>query len=283
MKTGFVLEGGAMRGLFSAGVMDVLLENNIPFDGMIGVSAGAAFGCNYKSRQIGRPLRYNLKYCSDPRYCSFRSLLRTGDIFGADFCYRQLPETLDPFDVQTYRANPMPFYVVATDVATGEPVYHRCDLGNGEDLDWFRASASMPMVSRVVQIDGRGYLDGGIADSIPIRRFEEMGYSRNVIILTQPDSFVKQPSGSFPLLKLLLRKYPRMVDVMARRHENYNETTAYIRRREAEGAAFVFRPDAPLPVSRVEHDPARLQACYDRGREVALRRIEELKAFLDNP
>lgn len=280
MKTGFVLEGGAMRGLFSAGVMDVLLENNISFDGMIGVSAGAAFGCNYKSRQIGRPLRYNLKYCNDPRYCSFRSLLRTGDMFGADFCYRQIPETLDPFDVRAYRANPMPFYVVATDVATGKPAYHRCDFGSGEDLDWFRASASMPMVSRVVQIDGRSYLDGGVSDSIPIRKFEEMGYEKNVIILTQPENFVKERSKGFPAMKLLLRKYPEMLAVMARRHENYNETTAYIRRREAEGACFVFRPDAPLPVSRVEHDPARLQACYNLGREAALRRLEELKEFL---
>ena len=281
IKTGLVLEGGAMRGLFTAGVIDVMLENGIALDGVVGVSAGAVFGCNYKSRQIGRVLRYNKKYCRDPRYCGMKSLLFTGDYYGADFCYREIPEILDPFDIETYRANPMPFYAVCTDIHSGEAVLHRCDLGNGEDLAWFRASASMPLASRPVKIDGREYLDGGIADSIPLRRFEEMGYGRNVVVLTQPAGFVKERSRLFGAMRLLLRRYPAMLRVMERRHEEYNAETRYVQKREQEGAAFVIRPDAPLPVKRTDRDPEHLQACYDLGRAAALRRLEELRAFVE--
>ena len=143
MKSALIMEGGAMRGLFTCGVIDVLMEREIEFDAAAGISAGAVFGCNFKSRQIGRPYRYNIRYCRDPRYCSFRSLLLTGDLYGADFCYRELPDELDPFDYRTYRENPMPFYVGATDIQTGEIVYRDCKTGTGTDLQWLQASASM--------------------------------------------------------------------------------------------------------------------------------------------
>ena len=280
MKTGLVLEGGAMRGLFTAGVMDVLLENDIRFDGMAGVSAGAAFGCNYKSKQIGRVLRYNLKYCRDPRYCGLRSLLFTGDVFGRDFCYRRLPDELDPFDYQTYRENPMPFYAVVTDVHTGKALFHRCDSGSGEDLDWIRASASMPLVSRPVKIGNGTYLDGGIADSIPLQAFERLGYEKNAVVLTQPEGYVKEKSSMLPLMRRALKKYPKLAETLAQRHEAYNAATAYVQQRERAGAAFVIRPDRALDVSRIEHDPAKLQAAYDHGREVMERELAQLKAFL---
>lgn len=280
MKTGLVLEGGAMRGLFTAGVMDVLLENEIAFDGAVGVSAGAVFGCNYKSKQIGRVLRYNLKYCRDPRYCGLRSLILTGDIFGKDFCYRRLPTELDPFDYKSYRANPMPFYAVVTDMRTGEALMHRCDDGDGEDLEWFRASASMPLVSRPVEIGGGLYLDGGIADSIPLPAFEEMGYEKNVVVLTQPKGYIKEKNGALGLMRLTLRKYPKLLETIARRHQDYNAATSYVQKREEEGAAFVIRPDHGLDVSRIEHDPAKLQAAYDHGRTVAERELEKMKGFV---
>lgn len=152
MKHGLVMEGGAMRGLFTAGVIDVMMEEGIGFDGAIGVSAGAVFGSNYKSNQPGRVIRYNLRFCQDPRYSSFRSLAKTGDLFGADFCYREIPDHLDPFDREAYESSPMDFYVVATDVHTGKPVYHNCRKGDREDLDWFRASASMPLAARIVEV-----------------------------------------------------------------------------------------------------------------------------------
>lgn len=279
--TGLVLEGGAMRGMFSAGVMDVMMENGIEFDGVIGVSAGAAFGCNYKSRQIGRTIRYNMKYCADPRYCSFRSLIKTGDLYGADFCYRAIPEELDPFDNETFDSNPTAFYAVCTDVESGRAVYHRCEkAGPSDAMPWIRASASMPLVSRPVEIEGRKYLDGGIADSIPLRYFESIGYERCVVILTQPLGFVKQPASALPLMKLAMRSYPRVAETMAHRHENYNQATAYVEQRERVGAALVIRPETALPISRVEHDAQKLKKVYDLGRAAAQRRLNEIKAFL---
>ena len=174
MKTGLVLEGGAMRGMFTAGVMDVLMENGVNFDGVIGVSAGAAFGCNYKSKQIGRVIRYNTRFCADKRYGGLGSLVKTGDIYNTDFCYGTVPLELDPFDFTAYDANPQEFYVVCTDIESGQPVYHKYLGQSDHGFDWIRASASMPLVSRIVEIEGRKLLDGGIADSIPVRYFQSM-------------------------------------------------------------------------------------------------------------
>ena len=280
--TGLVLEGGAMRGLFNAGVLDVLMENGVTFDGMIGVSAGAAFGCNFKSRQIGRVLRYNVRYCRDPEYCGWRSLIRTGDLFGAEFCYRKLPNELDPFDNETFDQNPMPFWLVCTDVDTGKPVYRRCDRAGDDCSDWIRASSSMPLVSRVVEKDGGRYLDGGIADSIPLKAFEAMGYQRNVVVLTQPEEYVKKPSRGLPVMRLLLRRYPRLLETLARRHEIYNESAAYVRKQEKSGAALVIRPAAPLEIGRVEHDPAKMQAIYQLGRQTAEAKLNVILSFIAN-
>ena len=167
VKTGLVLEGGAMRGLYTAGILDVLMEEKIQVDGVIGVSAGAVFGCNYKSGQIGRTLRYNMKFCGDKRYGTLHSLLKTGDIYDVDLCYHQIPEILDPFDNEAFAKNPAEFFVVCTDVETGKAVYHKCTDCGRDDLKWMQASASMPLVSKVVEIDGYKLLDGGVADSIP--------------------------------------------------------------------------------------------------------------------
>jgi len=192
MKTGLVLEGGAMRGMFTAGVLDVLMEHGLTTDGTIGVSAGAVFGCNFKSHQIGRVIRYNTEYCNDKRYASFRNLLRTGNLYSEDFCYHEVPEKLDPFDEEAFRASPMDFFVVCTDLRTGDPIYHKCRSGDAEDVRWMEASASMPLAAKAVRIGHYSLLDGGVADSIPVRFFESLGYKRNLIILTQPKGFVKK-------------------------------------------------------------------------------------------
>lgn len=280
MKTGLVLEGGAMRGMFTAGVTDVMLENHIEFDGMVGVSAGACFGCNFKSRQIGRSVRYNLRFCRDPRYCSFRSLLKTGDLFGADFCYDEIPRQLDLFDYDAFAANPMEFHVVCTDVETGEAVYDQLYSADDEEMRLVRASASMPLVSRIVEVRGRKLLDGGIADSIPLKYFEGQGYGRNVAVLTQPEGYVKQPNRAMPLMRRVLKDYPEAIKAIARRHEMYNETLAYVRQREAEGACFVIRPKEKLIVGRIEHNPEKLRAVYEAGRKVMEEQLDALKAFL---
>ena len=281
MKTGLVLEGGAMRGLFSTGVTDVLMEEGITFDGAIGVSAGAAFGCNVKSGQIGRALRYNTTYCKDPRYCSFRSLLKTGDLYGAEFCYSTIPYQLDPFDVEAYNRNPMDFYVVCTDVETGEAVYHNCPESNLESMQWFRASASMPLVSRIVEVGGYRLLDGGIADSIPLEAFEKLGYERNLVILTQPEGYVKKPNKAMPLMRLLLGKYPKLLRTMANRHTIYNQQVAYAETQQAAGAALILRPEAPLAMSRTEHDADKLRAAYRHGQDVARKNLATIRTFLD--
>lgn len=280
MKTGLVLEGGAMRGMFTAGVLDVLMEHHIEVDGTIGVSAGATFGCNYKSKQIGRTIRYNMKYCKDPRYCSFRSLLKTGDLYGAEFCYHILPEQLDLFDNETYEASPMEFYMVTTDVNTGKPVYYKCDKFDHRGLEWVRASASMPLVSRIVEVDGMQMLDGGISDSIPLSYFQSIGYEKNLVVLTQPRDYKKSENKLLPLMKLKLKKYPNLLKTMQNRHLAYNQTLEYIRKEEQKGAVLVLSPRKTLPIGRIEHNPARLKAVYELGREAASERLEDIKKFL---
>ncbi len=280
VKRGLIMEGGAMRGMFTCGVLDVLMENDIKFDGAIGVSAGATFGCNIKSGQIGRALRYNKKYCRDPRYCSLQSLLKTGDLYGADFCYRELPETLDPFDSEAFRKNPMEFYAVATDVLTGKAVYHKCTDGGENDITWIRASASMPLVSKPVKIDGHALLDGGIVDSIPYAYLEKLGYNRNMIILTQPDGYVKRKSAAFPLMWIMLRRYPKIAEAMSVRHKRYNRQMEEVKEREASGNAFIIRPPEDLKISRTEKDPEELERVYQTGRIEAEKRLSDLRSFL---
>lgn len=280
MKYGLVMEGGAMRGMFTAGVIDVFMENGIEFDGAVGVSAGAAFGCNYKSNQPRRVIRYNTRFCRDKRYCSLRSLIRTGDVFGADFCYHEIPEKLDVFDCKTFNNSPMEFCIVCTDVETGKPVYHKMTKVDYNELEWMRASASMPVVSRVVEIDGKKLLDGGISDSIPLKFMEKSGYDRNVVILTQPRDYVKKPSNMARRFRPLLRQYPNLIKAMNNRHRMYNAQLEYIRRSEQAEKAFVIAPPEKLPVGHIEHNPDVLREVYRIGRNTADKYLDQIKNFM---
>ncbi|MBE5840367.1 MAG: patatin family protein [Butyrivibrio sp.] len=266
MKTGIVMEGGAMRGMFTCGVLDVLMEEGITFDGAVGVSAGATFGCNLKSGQIGRALRYNKKYCTDKRYHSISSLIATGDIYNVDFCYEKLPYELDKWNLEAFQKNPMEFYCVATDAVTGKPVYYKCENGDRKDIKWIQASASMPLVSRPVEIDGGVYLDGGISDSIPLKFMEEKGYDKILVIETQPKDYVKGKQKYMPLVRLMLRKYPGMIKAMEDRYLMYNEEKRYIREKEEKGEIEVIRPLEPLNISAIEKDPKELERVYQLGR-----------------
>lgn len=270
-----------MRGMFTVGVLDVFMENGVEFDGIVGTSAGAAFGCNYKSKQPGRAIRYNMKYCNDKRFCSVSSLIKTGNIFNAEFAYHTLPTQLDVFDSKTFSENETEFYVVATDVTNGEAVYHKCCKGEEEDLEWVRASASMPMVSKPVTIGGYTMLDGGMADSIPLKFFEKMGYSKNIVILTQPLGYVKKKNPLLPLARLSLRKYPAAYETFSLRHENYNDTVAYVREREERGEVLVIRPPHNLEIKKMEHDPAVLKAVYDIGRAEGEKELDRVRRFLN--
>ncbi len=282
MKTGLVLEGGAMRGLFTAGVIDVMMEEGLTFDGMVGVSAGSSFGCNYKSRQPGRVLRYNLRYCNDPRYMGLRSLLTTGNLVGAEFAYHTLPLELDIFDVETFERDNMDFHLVCTDVSTGAPVYYVMDHVDRESLEWLRASASMPVLTRPVKVaDGRLMLDGGISDSIPIEYFQSRGYGRNVVVLTQPRTYRKKPSPEW-LFRLLMPSAPAIARAMGRRHIMYNAQLDYLDSQEAKGNTFIIAPDAPLPIGRIEMKPDKMKLVYRMGREKCVSILQELKDFVNH-
>ena len=280
MKRGLVLEGGAMRGMFTAGVTDVLMEHGIEFDGAVGVSAGAAFGCNYKSRQIGRVIRYNTRFCKDKRYGGIGVLLKTGDIYSKDFAYNEVPLKHDIFDFDTYENNPMEFYVVCTDVESGKAFYHKYEGKNDHGFEWIRASSSMPMVSNIVEIDGKKFLDGGISDPIPLKFFESIGYEKNIVILTRPANYIKGKSKFMTLFKLKYKSFPLFIETMLKRPDVYNSTLKYIRQKEKLGEVLVIRPPAPLPVSRTEKDPDKLREAYNIGRKTALSRIDEIKKFL---
>ena len=282
MKTGLVMEGGAMRGMFTCGVIDVFMEHDIEFDGAAGISAGAVFGCNYKSRQPGRALRYNKEYCRDPRYCGIGSLLKTGNLYGVDFCYHEIPEVLDPFDYDAFRKNPMEFYVGAANVETGLIMYHKCSDCGRRDMLWMRASASLPLVSRVVEVDGLKLLDGGIVDPVPYRYMESIGYDRCVIILTQPRGYRKKKDPTIPLVRAKLIKYPKVATAMALRHYRYNEQMKDIDERERDGRVLVIRPPEPLGIGRTTKDPAELERVYQIGRREGAARLSEVTEFLSS-
>ena len=279
MKKGLVLEGGAMRGLFTAGIIDVMMEAGVEPDGLIGVSAGAAFGCNYKSRQPGRAIRYNTRFAKDARYSGLKSLLTTGDYFNAQFGYHIVPYQYDLFDVAAFEQNPMEFIVVCTDVLTGQAVYHKMDRVDYDELEWLRASASMPLASKVVEVAGHKLLDGGVADSIPLAYIESIGYDRNVVILTQPEGYVKHRTKLMPLMRIGLRRYPEMIQAMDRRYLMYNRELEFVRQAEREGRCLVIRPDEKLPIGHISHDPEEMKRVYQIGREMGDRYIERIKAF----
>lgn len=279
MKNGLVLEGGAMRGLWTAGVTDVMMEHDIWPDGLIGVSAGAAFGCNIKSRQIGRAIRYNTRFAKDARYSGLRSLLFSGDYFNAEFGYHIVPKEYDIFDTETFQQNPMQFTVVCTDVLTGKAVYHDIDHVDFDELEWLRASASMPLASKVVKVQGYQLLDGGVADSIPLEYFEQQGYTRNVVILTQPKGFVKEPNKLMPIMRIALRKYPHMLKAMEERHLMYNRELDYVAKAEAEGRCLVIRPEGKIPIGHISHNPDKMRNVYELGRRDGEKYIERIRAF----
>ncbi|MBP5798756.1 MAG: patatin family protein [Prevotella sp.] len=281
MKRGLVLEGGAMRGLFTAGIIDVMMEAGVEPDGLIGVSAGAAFGCNYKSRQPGRAVRYNKRFAKDKRYCSWQSWWKTGDLYNAEFGYHIIPTQYDIFDDKAFEKNPMAFYVVCTDVETGKAVYKQLTECTPTTYDWIRASASMPLASKVVELEGKKVLDGGVADSIPLQYFESIGYERNVVILTQPEGYVKEHNRLMPLMRIALRKYPKMIEAMDKRHHMYNQELVYVYEAEMAGRALVIRPDEALSIGHISHNPEEMQRVYDIGREAGNKYIDRIKEFYE--
>ena len=278
MKTGLVLEGGAMRGMYTAGVLDVLHREGVHFDGIMGVSAGALFGPNFLSGQEGRVIRYNKRFIRDRRYQGLGCLLRTGDLFSKEFAYGTVPRQLDVFDDAAFQASGVPFYAVVTDLDTGRPEYIQVK-SVFEDMEILRASGSMPFVSRPVEIRGRRYLDGGVADSIPFEAMERMGYEKQVVLLTRDMDYRKKPMPA-GAIKLYFRHHPQFRDQLLHRHDVYNDSVARLKELEAQGKYFVIRPSCPIEIGRVESDPDKLQAVYDLGLRDGQAALEPLREYL---
>ncbi|MCY3054261.1 patatin family protein [Aerococcus sp. CDC-944-U94] len=279
MTIGLVLEGGGMRALFSAGVLDIFLAEDIQVDQIVGVSAGALYGVNYPSQQSGRALRYNKKYIKDKRYISLSNWLKTGNIVSTDFAYQQVPFELDPFDEASYEESPTDFYAVVTNVETGQAEYPLIENAE-EQIDVLRASGSMPFVSKIVPIKGRKYLDGGIADSIPYQFMQSLGVDRLVIVLTQPYGYRKEDKKNFLAKAVYGKNYPQLVETIEQRTAMYNQEVSDVEALAKKNQAFILQPSHPLEVKRLELDPQRLQDTYDHGIEVAEKLLVDLKNYL---
>lgn len=280
MTTGLLLEGGAMRGLYTAGVLDIFMQNNISIDGIIGVSAGALFGMNYKSKQVGRVLRYNKRFASNKNYMGLYSLITTGNIMNKDFCFNRLVNNLDPVNFEAYKNGKEDFYAVVTNMATGKAEYIKIDdLKKEDQMEYLRASGSMPFLSKPVIVNGKSYLDGGIADSIPIKKLMDMGYDKNIVVLTRPEGYRKKRSNTF-LPKMYYRKYPNLTDAINNRYQVYNQQLDIIKDLEAAGKVFVLRPSRFVNIKRIERDLEKIQEMYDLGQEDALKKMDALGVYL---
>ncbi|MBE6453056.1 MAG: patatin family protein [Alphaproteobacteria bacterium] len=278
-KTGLVLEGGAKRGIYTAGVLDVFMENNIRFDAVVGVSAGAIHGCSYVSKQRGRGIRYNLKYNNNYKFMSIRSWLLSGNIVDTQFAYHDLPERLDIYDNETFIKSDTQFYVTVSDVVSGNPEYILCkDMF--ADIDYLRASASMPFVSQIVEVNNKKYLDGGITDSIPLHACRKLGFTKNVVIATRPQGYRKKAFKHQWLAKLIYGKYPNFINAMINRHKMYNQEIEQMEKEAEAGNIVLIRPSRFINISKMETNPDIIQDMYNLGRQDALSILDRIKSFL---
>ncbi|MDO4977337.1 MAG: patatin family protein [Eubacteriales bacterium] len=279
-NAGLILEGGGMRGVYTAGVLDAFLENDVEFSSVYGVSAGSCQACSYLTKQKGRGVRTVVNYVNDPEYCSVKSLVKTGDMFGVDFCYSKIPYVLDPVDSAAFQDYKGKFYAVLTNLETGEAEYIR--VKDMEKQIWaVRASSSLPLLSRTIIAKGRPFLDGGVADPIPLKRSIATGNKKNVVILTRDASYRKESNPLVPIMKLRYKKYPNFVDRMADRHIRYNETLDYLNDLEEKGEVFVIRPQYPVEVDRLEKDKDKLMVLYNQGLEEGRAAIAAMREYLE--
>lgn len=278
MSVGLVLEGGGMRGLYTAGVLDAFLDTGIKVDGVIGVSAGALFGVNFVSGQRGRALRYNKKFISYPNYMGFRSWIKTGNVVNKDFTYYEIPMKLDVFDEEAFEKAGVDFYAVATDIESGKPDYLKID-NVFDQMEAFRASSSLPVVSKIVEYEGKKYLDGGLSDSIPVDFARSLGFDKLIVVLTRPIDYRKKPSSG-RIYKLLYRKYPNFVKVASMRYKHYNKTVERVIDLEKRGQLYAIRPSQDLVIGRLEKNPVKFDEIYTIGLQDAREAMDGLKEYL---
>ena len=279
-KTALVLEGGAMRGIYTAGVLDTLLKNNIYVDGVIGVSAGSIHGCSYVSKQYERSINYYKACRKDYRFLSFKSFFKTGNIIDTDYCYDEIPNKLFPFDHDTFEKSKTKFYVTITNIETGEPEYIYLKSLRNKNIDYLRASASMPVISQIVEIDGKKYLDGGMSDSIPIEYFKNLGYDKCIIVKTKDKTYKKSKEKVLPLAKKIYKDYPKFIERLKNRHIDYNNQISKIRELEEKGEILVIEPSKKLKISRLEKKIENIIEAYNLGKKDTTDKLNEIKKFL---
>ena len=279
MKVGLVLEGGGMRALFTAGVLDTLLDvKELDVDGIVGVSAGALFGANYVSGQKERAIRYNKKYARDKRYMGFHSWITTGNAVNKEFAFYELPFKLDVFDQEKFKESKIDFYVVMTNVENGKSEYVLIkDIF--EQMEYLRATSALPFASKIIEINGKKYLDGGISDSIPIDYCESLGYDKIILVLTRPENSYKEDKLNF-LYKLVYRKYPKLVERLINMGKDYEVVLKKIKKLENENKIFVIRPPKVLKIGRLEKDENKIQEVYDIGLNTGKIEINNLLNYL---
>lgn len=278
LSVGLVLEGGGMRGLYTAGVLDAFLDAGIKIDGIVSVSAGALFGVNFVSRQRERALRYNKKYLSHPKYMSLRSWFRTGNFVNKDFTYYEVPMKLDVFDDEAFKKSSIDFYVVATEMTSGKPEYFKID-SVFEQMEILRASSALPVVSKMVDWQGKKYLDGGLSDSIPVDFARGLGFDKLIVVMTRPLNYQKKPSSG-RLYKTLYRKYPNFVKTALNRYQQYNNSLEKVMSLEKTGDLFAIRPSKSLVIGRLEKNPDKLDSIYQLGMKDAKSVMPELNSYL---
>ena len=279
MKIGLVLEGGAMRGLFTAGVLDIFLDNNVEVTDVVGVSAGTLFGVNYVSKQRGRALRYNLKYINDKRYMNVKSWLKTGNLINKDFTYYKLPFQLDVFDNKTFKESPINFFATVTNIETGEAEFVKIKDAY-KQMETLRATSALPFISEIIEVGDKKYLDGGISNSIPVDFFEKQDFDKVIVILTRPITYRKEKTTGIQY-KLFYKKYPKLVEKLESRYKEYNDTVDKIVELEKEGKLFVIRTSENITIKRLEKDIEKLQKVYDLGLKDGNNIIEDLKQYLE--
>lgn len=280
-KVGLVLEGGSMRGMYTAGVLDTFMDEDIPIDGIIGVSAGALFGPNYFSKQRGRVIRYNKRYCKDYRYMSFPSFFLTGNLVNKKFAFYDVTLKYDLFDNEAFIKNNTGYYATVTNVETGKAEYLEMkDVI--QDMEILRATSAIPFFSQIVELNGKKYLDGGVGDSIPVLKCQEMGYEKIIVVLTRPLDYRKKPLDSkiMKVIECKYKKYPKFIEAMKNRYQDYNDTVEKIIDLENKKEIFVIRPSLPIQVHTVERDAEKLQEIYELGIKDCKEVIHHLKQFL---
>lgn len=279
-QIGLVLEGGGLRGLYTAGALDALLDQQVKIPYVIGVSAGVCNAVSYLSSQKGRSAAVNIEHCNDPEYYSIRNLIKTGNIFNAEMMFEKMVYELYPFDFDSYEKSGMTLTAGTTDCVTGDPVYYKLD-GLKDKMTIVQASSWLPFLSRMVPYDGKLLLDGGISDPIPVKKSIVDGNRKNIIILTQPKGYQKSPSKINTLANIKYRHYPNLIARLKTRHTLYNQTLSYIEQLEQEGNALVFRPSAALGISRLEKDQEKLKAAYQLGYNDIVKQIDRIRTFIE--